>query len=133
MLQKDIGKILEMTFSSGSDVRIKVRFTSSQVFFTIVHVLLNHSIEQMQALQNMYEYLLDAESQMGTDASNNTVHYSVEGGQAVPVAAGAGDTNICGGIIQLYWDHILGRCLDLNEKVRQSALKVLGRFFFFPC
>lgn len=79
----------------------------------------------MQALQNLYEYLLDAESQMGTDkASNNTIHYSVEGGHSVPVAAGAGDTNICGGIVQLYWDNILGRCLDFNEPVRQSALKV---------
>lgn len=93
-------------------------------------MLLNHFVEQMQALQNIYEYLLDAESQMGTDTSNNTVHYSVEGGQAVPVAAGAGDTNICGGIIQLYWDNILGRCLDLNEQVRQSALKVSTRTFF---
>ncbi|KAF3444847.1 hypothetical protein FNV43_RR14540 [Rhamnella rubrinervis] len=102
MLGKDIGKILEVTLSSGSDVRIK-----------------------MQALQNVYEYLLDAESQMGTDTSNNTVQYSVEGGQAVPVAAGAGDTNICGGIIQLYWDNILERCVDLNEQVRQSALKIV--------
>ncbi|XP_015879861.3 sister chromatid cohesion protein SCC2 [Ziziphus jujuba] len=102
MLEKDIGKILEVTLSSGSDIRIK-----------------------MQALQNMYEYLLDAESQMGTDTNNNVVHYSVEGGQAVPVAAGAGDTNICGGIIQLYWDNILGRCLDSNEQVRQTALKIV--------
>jgi len=29
--------------------------------------------------------------------------------QSMPVTAGAGDTNICGGIIQLYWDNILGR------------------------
>lgn len=79
----------------------------------------------MQALQNMYEYLLDAESQLGTDqASNNVVHYSVDGGQTVPVAAGAGDTNICGGIVQLYWDTILGRCLDPREQIRESALKV---------
>ncbi|KAG2715540.1 hypothetical protein I3760_03G083100 [Carya illinoinensis] len=103
MLENDIGKILEATLSSGCDVRIK-----------------------MQALQNLYEYLLDAESQMGTDkASNNTIHYSVEGGHSVPVAAGAGDTNICGGIVQLYWDNILGRCLDFNEPVRQSALKIV--------
>lgn len=88
-------------------------------------MLLNHPVKQMQALQNLYEYLLDAESQMGTDkASNDAIHYSVEGGHSVPVAAGAGDTNICGGIVQLYWDNILGRCLDINEPVRQSALKV---------
>jgi cohesin loading factor subunit SCC2 len=88
-------------------------------------MLLTHSVNQMQSLQNMYEYLLDAESQMGTDiASDNVVYYSVEGDHSVPVAAGAGDTNICGGIVQLYWDNILGRCLDFNEQVRQSALKV---------
>lgn len=88
-------------------------------------MFLIHSVNQMQSLQNMFEYLLDAESQMGTDKANeNAVHYSVEGGHSVPVAAGAGDTNICGGIVQLYWDSILGRCLDLNEQVRQAALKV---------
>ncbi|KAG8662383.1 hypothetical protein MANES_01G097400v8 [Manihot esculenta] len=103
MLEKDIGKILEATLSSGSDVRLK-----------------------MQALQNMYEYLLDAESQMGTEnASNDVNHRPEEGGQSVPVAAGAGDTNICGGIVQLYWDNILGRCLDSNEQVRQTALKIV--------
>ncbi|PON83467.1 Coatomer beta subunit [Trema orientale] len=103
MLEKDIGKLLDVTLSSGSDDRIK-----------------------MQALQNMYEYLLDAESQLGSDnASENAVQYSVEGGQVVPVAAGAGDTNICGGIVQLYWDNILGRCLDSNVQVRQTALKIV--------
>lgn len=79
----------------------------------------------MQALQNMYEYLLDAESQMRPEKTNNDViNYSVEGSQSVPVAAGAGDANICGGIVQLYWENILARCLDVNEHVRQSALKV---------
>uniref|UniRef100_A0A2P2MDF0 Sister chromatid cohesion protein n=1 Tax=Rhizophora mucronata TaxID=61149 RepID=A0A2P2MDF0_RHIMU len=103
MLEKDIGKIIEATLSSGSDVRLKV-----------------------QALQNMHDYLLDAESQMETDkASNEVVQDSVEDGLCVPVAAGAGDTNICGGIVQLYWDNLLGRCLDLNEHVRQTALKIV--------
>lgn len=103
MLEKDIGKILEGTFSSVVDTRLKI-----------------------QALQNMFEYLLDAEGQMGTDnASHNVSNLSVGAGQSVPVAAGAGDTNICGGIIQLYWDNILGRCLDFNEQVRQSALKIV--------
>ena len=79
----------------------------------------------MQALQNVYEYLLDAESQMEADkAGSNEVQHTVEGGQSVPVAAGAGDTNICGGIVQLYWDKLLGRCLDTNEQVRETALKV---------
>lgn len=102
MLEKDIGKIIEETFSS-SDVRLK-----------------------MQALQNMFDYLLDAESQLGTDTtSNNVADCSVEGGNAVPVAAGAGDTNICGGIVQLFWDNILERCLDFNEQVRNTALKIV--------
>ncbi|KAH7847892.1 hypothetical protein Vadar_031376 [Vaccinium darrowii] len=103
MLEKDVGKILEATLSSGTDVRLK-----------------------MQALQNIYEYLLDAESQMGTEkTSNNVTSYPTDAGHSVPVAAGAGDTNICGGIIQLYWDNILGRCLDANEQVRQSAVKIV--------
>ncbi|KAK9116525.1 hypothetical protein Sjap_015472 [Stephania japonica] len=103
MLQRDVGKILEATFSPSSDARLK-----------------------LQALQNMYDYLLDAESQMGTDKAGSTkASYPEERGNGVPVAAGAGDTNICGGIIQLYWDGILGRCLDMNEQVRQTALKIV--------
>ncbi|CAL1392291.1 unnamed protein product [Linum trigynum] len=103
MLEKDIGKILGATLSSSSHVRLK-----------------------MQALQNVYEYLLDAESQLETDKASNDAQTSVGAGQrVVPVAAGAGDTNICGGIIQLYWDHILGRSLDFNEEVRQTALKIV--------
>lgn len=86
---------------------------------------LNYFAGQMQALQNMYDYLLDAESQMGTDQTGDgAAPDAVGGGQSVPVAAGAGDTNICGGIVQLYWDMILGRSLDLNGQVRQTALKV---------
>lgn len=73
----------------------------------------------------MYDYLLDAESQLGSDTvEDNVADCSQDGGSAVPVAAGAGDTNICGGIVQLYWNHILERCLDTNEQIRQSALKV---------
>lgn len=103
MLEKDVGRILEATLSPNTDTRLK-----------------------MQSLQNMYEYLLDAESQMGTDnASENEVANTAVGGHSVPVAAGAGDTNICGGIIQLYWAKILERCLDVNEQVRQSALKIV--------
>ncbi|KAF5735591.1 nipped-B-like protein isoform X3 [Tripterygium wilfordii] len=102
MLQEDVGKILNESLSS-SNVRLK-----------------------MQALQNMFEYLLDAESQMGDDKANNDVqHYSVEGVHSVPVAAGAGDTNICGGIVQLYWNNILERCLDFSESVRQTAVKIV--------
>ncbi|KAL2977038.1 hypothetical protein AAZX31_13G042900 [Glycine max] len=103
MLENDVGKILEETLSSASDTRIKI-----------------------QGLQNMFEYLLEAESQMGTDKNDeNVAGYSVGAGHSVPVAAGAGDTNICGGIVQLYWDNILGRCLDFSEQVRQSALKIV--------
>ena len=68
----------------------------------------------MKASQNMHEYLLDAESQMETDKTgNNAALHPVEGSNSVPVAAGEGDANICGGIVQLYWDRILGRCLRL--------------------
>ncbi|TKY50194.1 Nipped-B protein [Spatholobus suberectus] len=103
MLEKDVGKVLQETLSSAADTRLKI-----------------------QGLQNMYEYLLDAESQMGTDKDDeNVAGYSVGAGQSVPVAAGAGDTNICGGIVQLYWDNILGRCLDFSKQVRQSALKIV--------
>ncbi|CAL5185968.1 unnamed protein product [Lathyrus oleraceus] len=102
MLEHDIGKILEETLSSHADARLKI-----------------------QALQNMFEYLLDAESKMEAEVDDNVPGHSVRAGQSVPVAAGAGDTNICGGIVQLYWDNILGRCLDCDEQVRQSALKIV--------
>lgn len=103
MLDKDIGNMLEDTLSSSIDARLK-----------------------MQSLQNIYEYLLDAEKQMGVvPANKEEVNGSADGGHSVPVAAGAGDTNICGGIVQLYWDAILGRSLDANEEVRQLALKIV--------
>ncbi|XP_073147222.1 sister chromatid cohesion protein SCC2 isoform X2 [Henckelia pumila] len=103
MFQKDVCKILEATLSSNTDARLK-----------------------LQSLQNIYEYLLHAESQLEPDkVSKNEVSHSTDGAQSVPVAAGAGDTNICGGIVQLYWDNILGRCLDVNEQVRQAALKIV--------
>ncbi|XP_050935687.1 uncharacterized protein LOC127144161 [Cucumis melo] len=102
MFSKEVCLIF-LSLSSGSDVRLK-----------------------MQALQNMYDYLLDAEGQMGTDeAGDGAGPDTVESGQSVPVAAGAGDTNICGGIVQLYWERILGRSLDLNGQVRQIALKAI--------
>ncbi|XP_019090431.1 PREDICTED: nipped-B-like protein B [Camelina sativa] len=103
MLEEDIGKIIESTLSDEANGRMK-----------------------MQSLQNMYEYLLDAEKQLGSEkASDNIVKTIEQGGHAVPVAAGAGDTNICGGIVQLYWDKILGRCLDFDDQIRQTALKIV--------
>lgn len=80
----------------------------------------------------MYEYLLDAESQLEVDTASkdDVVQYTAEGGNSVPVAAGAGDTNICGGIVQLYWNSLLERCLDMSEQVRQSALKVRRSLMF---
>ncbi|RZC92976.1 hypothetical protein C5167_021515 [Papaver somniferum] len=103
MLQRETGKILEATPAPGSNDRLK-----------------------MQALQKVYEYLLDSESEMGTDktTSSTTTQYA-DAAQNVPVAAGAGDTNICGGIVQLYWDSILKVCLDMNKQVRQSAVKIV--------
>ena len=79
----------------------------------------------MQVLQNIHEYLLDAESQLDSDSvTKNGTPYPENAGNSVPVAAGAGDTNICGGIIQLYWNGILDRCLDASDQVRLFALKV---------
>jgi cohesin loading factor subunit SCC2 len=87
---------------------------------------------QIQGLQNLYEYLRDAESQLTADSTGKpNVPYATNGGSEVPVAAGAGDTNICGGIIQLYWNSILERSLDTNDQVRQAALKV-NYFNRFP-
>ncbi|KAL0681088.1 hypothetical protein Bca4012_047935 [Brassica carinata] len=103
MLEEDIGKIIENTLSDGANGRMK-----------------------MQGLQNMYDYLIDAEKQLGSDKPVDiTVNPVEQGGHTVPVAAGAGDTNICGGIVQLYWDKILGRCLDCDDQIRQIALKIV--------
>ncbi|PUZ68216.1 hypothetical protein GQ55_2G007600 [Panicum hallii var. hallii] len=103
MLQKEIMNLIEATLSSGVDHRLKI-----------------------QGLQNLYEYLRDAESQLTAESTGKPpVQSATNGGSEVPVAAGAGDTNICGGIIQLYWSSILERCMDTNDQVRQSALKIV--------
>ncbi|KAJ4912098.1 PHD finger family protein [Raphanus sativus] len=103
MLEEDIGKIIESTLSDEANRRMK-----------------------MQGLQNMYDYLIDAEKQLGSDKPVDiTVNPVEQGGHTVPVAAGAGDTNICGGIVQLYWDKILARCLDCDDQIRQIALKIV--------
>ncbi|KAI8012461.1 Sister chromatid cohesion protein SCC2 [Camellia lanceoleosa] len=63
---------------------------------------------KMQALQNISEYLLDAESQMATDNnSNNVVNYSVDGGHSVPIAAGPEEAN------SMLAHHLL---MNMNEK-----------------
>lgn len=126
MLQKDVGKILEATLSTGADARLKVLSCVSYARVLSMHYA--HCILcQMQSLQNMYEYLLDAESRMEKDKASNDDNNPSADGTSVPVAAGAGDTNICGGIVQLYWNSILARCLDANEHVRQAALKVFAK------
>ncbi|KAK1306486.1 hypothetical protein QJS10_CPA10g01957 [Acorus calamus] len=103
MLENDIGNIIGNALSTDSDSRLK-----------------------SQALQNLLEYLLDAENQMEVEvASNAGGRNSGDGGSKVPIAAGAGDTNICGGIVQLYWNFILERCVDADTEVRQSALKIV--------
>ncbi|KAI4375279.1 hypothetical protein MLD38_013167 [Melastoma candidum] len=101
MLEEDVSGIVELSLSD-SDSRLR-----------------------LQALQNVYEYLLDAERQMGTAGEVTGAQATKERGNSVPVAAGAGDTNICGGIIQLYWERILERCLDYYDQVRQTALKIV--------
>ncbi|KAK1272735.1 hypothetical protein QJS04_geneDACA008026 [Acorus gramineus] len=103
MLENDIGNIIGNALSTDSDSRLK-----------------------SQALQNLLEYLLDAENQMEVEvASNAGGRNSRDSGSKVPIAAGAGDTNICGGIVQLYWNFILERCVDADTEVRQSALKIV--------
>ncbi|PKA59771.1 hypothetical protein AXF42_Ash011895 [Apostasia shenzhenica] len=103
MLNTNIGQILEGSLASDADPRIK-----------------------MQAVQNLYEYLLDAEIQLGEDGVTKAASQCPEDAKSsVPVAAGAGDTNICGGIVQLYWNVILERCLDTIDKIRESALKIV--------
>ncbi|KAL5197683.1 hypothetical protein ABZP36_001195 [Zizania latifolia] len=103
MLHKDILNLIEASLSSDVDYRLKI-----------------------QGLQNLYEYLRDGESQLNTESTGKPpVQCATNGGSEVPVAAGAGDTNICGGIIQLYWNSILERCLDINDQVRQTALKIV--------
>ncbi|RVW30416.1 Sister chromatid cohesion protein SCC2 [Vitis vinifera] len=98
MLEKDVGKILEATFSSSSDAHLK-----------------------MQALQNMYEYLLDAESQMGPDkTSNDVVNYSVEGGQSVPVAAGTNNNSGCSSVVE--WFGPIGWSMIVEVVLRQGLV-----------
>ncbi|GJP42691.1 hypothetical protein CLOM_g2230 [Closterium sp. NIES-68] len=47
------------------------------------------------------------------------------GSTIVPVAAGAGDTNVCSGVIQQHWEEILQCCMDMDPDVRQAALKLV--------
>eukprot|EP01018_Ginkgo_biloba_P004991 Gb_41687 [translate_table: standard] len=101
MMEKEIGKILEASLSTDADTRIKV-----------------------QVLRNFYDYLVDVEEQMGIENIGDNTRNGKQHG-TVPVAAGVGDSNICGGIIQLHWESILEKCLDMNDQVRQSALKVV--------
>ncbi|KAI3862710.1 hypothetical protein MKX03_002002 [Papaver bracteatum] len=102
MLQREIGKILEATLAPGSDDRLK-----------------------MQALQIVYKCLLDCETKMEPDemSSSTTTQYE-DAAHNVPVAAGV---LIYEEIMLLYWDCIMKLCLDMNEQVRQSAVKVYWR------
>lgn len=101
MMNEEIRKILEASLSSDADTRIKV-----------------------QVLRTFYDYLVDVEEQMGVEdiGSDNR---SRKQNDAVPVSAGEGDSNISGGIIQLHWQNVLEKCLDMNDQVRQSSLKIM--------
>lgn len=101
MMDKDIRKILEASLSSDADTRIKV-----------------------QVLRTFYDYLVDVEEQMGVKDIGSDIK-SRKQNDAVPVSAGEGDSNISGGIIQLHWQSILEKCLDKNDQVRQSSLKIV--------
>ncbi|CAN6477261.1 unnamed protein product [Victoria cruziana] len=101
MMEKDIEKIVGAALSPSSDARLK-------------------------ALQNIHEYLVDIDGEMVTEAQKGSANKGAGGaGHEVPVVAGSSDSNICGGIIQLHWNSILDDCLDVNEQVRQAALKIV--------
>ncbi|GJN10527.1 hypothetical protein PR202_ga28626 [Eleusine coracana subsp. coracana] len=75
MLQKEISNLIEASLSSGVDHRLKI-----------------------QGLQNLYEYLRDAESQLTAEST----------GKSFCTARNK------------WW-----KCLDINDQVRQSALKIV--------
>ncbi|CAI5474211.1 unnamed protein product [Closterium sp. Yama58-4] len=113
------------------------------------------SKQKVQVLRSFQEYLTDVEEKMveqnrrklqteaaakkAQDAARhrNTVELQEEssegigaGGSSsaagvVPVAAGAGDTNVCSGVIQQHWEAILQCCMDMDPDVRQTALKLV--------
>ncbi|GBG74809.1 hypothetical protein CBR_g19320 [Chara braunii] len=103
MMAKNVDAVLRSTLAPGQDSHIKV-----------------------QTLKNFLEYLLDVEASMealARDSFANGVVQQQDG--YVPDAAGAGDNNICGGIIQLYWEEILDACINMNDDVRHSSLKIV--------
>eukprot|EP00850_Spirogloea_muscicola_P004012 SM000017S02752 [mRNA] locus=s17:65616:76186:- [translate_table: standard] len=83
---------------------------------------------KIQTLKILSDYLHDWEEKMGLaleepGKEDDDVVFASRG--PVSIAAGAGDSNACGGIVQLHWDSILRCCLDLKADVRQAALKVV--------
>ncbi|RZC88897.1 hypothetical protein C5167_031274 [Papaver somniferum] len=92
---------LQPYLKTQGDNRAVAQLLESIIFVidAVLPLLLSHL--RMQALQNVYEYLLDSETEMGTDKTtcSTTTQYA-DAAQNVPVAAGAGDTNIRGGIVQ---------------------------------
>jgi cohesin loading factor subunit SCC2 len=68
--------------------------------------------------------LRDAESQLTIESTMKPLaqcEINDRNEVCVGVGAGAGDTNITGGIIQLYWSSILERCLDTNDQSLKEA------------
>ncbi|KAA0032103.1 protein transport protein SFT2-like [Cucumis melo var. makuwa] len=90
-------------------------FSKERLPFTVIFI--GSMLGTLYVSMGLHSYILPVGDGAGPD--------TVESGQSVLVAAGAGDTNICGGIVQLYWERILGRSLDLNGQVRQIALKAI--------
>eukprot|EP00850_Spirogloea_muscicola_P009938 SM000057S18368 [mRNA] locus=s57:218809:228803:+ [translate_table: standard] len=83
---------------------------------------------KIQTLKILSDYLHDWEEKMGLaleepGKEDDDDVFASRG--PVSIAAGAGDSNACGGIVQLHWDSILRCCLDLKADVRQAALKVV--------
>ncbi|CAI5512444.1 unnamed protein product [Closterium sp. Naga37s-1] len=132
---------------------------AAQIFGNALHMEAP-SKQKVQVLRSFQEYLTDVEEKMveqnrrklqteaaakkAQDAARhqNTGELQEESAEGigaggscsaagvVPVAAGAGDTNVCSGVIQQHWEAILQCCMDMDPDVRQTALKVIATFPF---
>ncbi|CAI5986348.1 unnamed protein product [Closterium sp. NIES-65] len=127
---------------------------AAQIFGNALHMEAP-SKHKVQVLRSFQEYLTDVEEKMveqnrrnlqteaaAKKAQDAARHQSTgelqeesaegigAGGSSsatgvVPVAAGAGDTNVCSGVIQQHWEAILQCCMDMDPDVRQTALKLV--------
>eukprot|EP00850_Spirogloea_muscicola_P012614 SM000082S22856 [mRNA] locus=s82:288368:298855:+ [translate_table: standard] len=81
---------------------------------------------KIQTLKILSDYLHDWEEKMGLaldepGKEDDDVDFASRG--PIFMAASAGDSNGCGGIVQLHWDSILRCCLDIKADVVEMALR----------